>query len=160
MACGHASEVSRAPSSSARRIPFLTEADIAFYRPLVADFLGGDLPELFVLTDEADGPIGSIALAGDAIEALFLGPPAHRGHGGGRRLLAHAQALRVGALTVDVNEQNEAARGFYEPLGFAVVRRSPLDGTGRPSSSDAFNCRAQTASWGSFVTSIWLIGAS
>jgi putative acetyltransferase len=47
-------------------------------------------------------------------------------------LVAHAQELRGGALTVDVNEQNAAARGFYEALGFDVVARSLLDETGRP----------------------------
>jgi putative acetyltransferase len=31
-----------------------------------------------------------------------------------------------------VNEQNAAALGFYEALGFEVVARSPLDDTGRP----------------------------
>jgi GNAT superfamily N-acetyltransferase len=76
-------------------------------------------------------PIGFLGLAGDAIEALFL-EPAHRRQGGGRRLVAHAQALRGGALTVDVNEQNIAARSFYEALGFEVVGRSSLDPTGRP----------------------------
>jgi hypothetical protein len=33
---------------------------------------------------------------------------------------------------VDVSEQNTAARGFYEHLGFRVVGRSPLDPSGRP----------------------------
>jgi putative acetyltransferase len=33
---------------------------------------------------------------------------------------------------VDVNEQNPAAVGFYEALGFVVVSRSPVDGDGRP----------------------------
>ena len=110
---------------------FLTEADIVFYRPLVADIFAGDTLELWVLTDEANVPIGFLGLAGSAIEALFL-EPAHLGRGGGRRLIAHAQELRGGALTVDVNEQNAAARGFYEALGFDVVARSPLDETGRP----------------------------
>ena len=76
-------------------------------------------------------PIGFMGLAGHDIAALFL-EPAHRGQGGGRRLVAHAQRLRDGHLTVDVNEQNPAARGFYEALGFVVVGRSPLDDDGRP----------------------------
>lgn len=67
-----------------------------------------------------------MGLAGDDIAALFL-EPARRGQGGGSRLVAHAQGLRAGHLTVDVNEQNPAARGFYEALGFIVVGRSPLD---------------------------------
>lgn len=110
---------------------FLVEADIVFYRPLVADIIAGDALELWVLTDETNVPMGFLGLAGHSIEALFL-EPAHLGRGGGRRLVAHAQELRVGALTVDVNEQNAAARGFYEALGFEVVARSPLDETGRP----------------------------
>ena len=71
-----------------------------------------------------------MGLAGHDIAALFL-EPARRGQGGGRRLVAHAQQLRDGQLTVDVNEQNPAARGFYEALGFVVVGRSPLDDAGR-----------------------------
>jgi hypothetical protein len=37
-----------------------------------------------------------------------------------------------GALTVDVNEDNLAARAFYEALAFTVVGRSADDSTGRP----------------------------
>lgn len=109
---------------------FLTEADIVFYRPLVAEYFESAAHDLWVLTDEADLPIGFLGLAGDSIAALFI-DPAHRGRGGGRLLVSHAQELRGVALTVDVNEQNAAARGFYEALGFAVVGRSPLDDTGR-----------------------------
>ena len=46
-------------------------------------------------------------------------------------MVRHAQALH-GELTVDVNEQNVAARGFYEACGFVVEGRSELDDTGRP----------------------------
>ena len=110
---------------------FLTEADIDALRPLVREALSDDALELWVLAERADVPIGFMGLAGDDIAALFL-EPARRGQGGGRRLVAHAQALRGGDLTVDVNEQNPAARGFYEALGFVVVGRSPLDDGGRP----------------------------
>jgi len=110
---------------------FLTEEDIACYRPLTAEILAGDALELWVLTNEADGLIGFVGLSGDAIEALFL-DPAHRQKGWGRQLVAHAQSLRGGALRVDVNEENVAARTFYEALGFELVGRSSLDSTGRP----------------------------
>ncbi|HET7599628.1 MAG TPA: acetyltransferase [Gemmatimonadales bacterium] len=112
---------------------FLAEGDIAFFRPLVDEVLAGDSLELWVLADDADAPIGFMGLAGDAVAALFLDPAQLR-RGGGRRLVEHAQALRGGkaALTVDVNEQNEAARRFYEALGFVVVGRSAVDETGRP----------------------------
>ena len=110
---------------------FLTEPDIAFYRPLTAEIIAGDRLELWALTNEADVPIGFLGFAGDAIEALFL-EPVRGWQGGGRRLVAHAQALCGGGLTVDVNEQNVDARGFYEALGFKVVGRSPLDPTRRP----------------------------
>ena len=62
--------------------------------------------------------------------ALFLAPE-HRGLGGGRLLIEYARALR-GELTLNVNEQNDAARAFYEAMGFVVVGRSPLDSAGRP----------------------------
>jgi putative acetyltransferase len=110
---------------------FLTEDDIVGLRPHVAEALGDDALELWVLADPNDVPIGFMGLAGDDIAALFL-EPAHRGQGGGRRLVEHAQALRGGELTVDVNEQNPAAAGFYEALGFVIAGRSPLDPDGRP----------------------------
>lgn len=110
---------------------FLTEADIVFYRPLVAQYLATVGLELYVLADLRDRPIGFMALAGQAIDALFL-EPVHRRRGFGRRLIAYAQSLRGGALTVEVNTQNVAARGFYEALGFVVVSSSPIDDTGRP----------------------------
>ena len=43
-----------------------------------------------------------------------------------------AESLAAGPLAVDVNEQNEAALGFYRSLGFELVGRSPTDSGGRP----------------------------
>jgi putative acetyltransferase len=64
------------------------------------------------------------------MEALFLDPAVHR-RGHGRTLVRHARELH-GEVTVDVNEQNTAARRFYESCGFVVEGRSELDETGRP----------------------------
>ncbi len=110
---------------------FLTDADVVELRPRVGEALADPGLELWVLVDGADVPVGFLGLAGADIAALFVDAD-HRGQGVGRRLVEHAQALRGGALTVDVNEQNPAARGFYETLGFTVAGRSPLDGDGRP----------------------------
>jgi putative acetyltransferase len=110
---------------------FLDEEAVEHLRPKVAEILAGDALELWILADGADTPVGFMGMAGSAIEALFLEPERRR-EGGGRRLVEHAQALRDGALTVDVNEQNEPARRFYAALGFVVVGRSPLDENGLP----------------------------
>ncbi len=60
---------------------FVTDADIEFYRPLVAEFLLGETAELWTLTDEAHVPLGFLGLAGQTIDALFL-EPAFRRQGG------------------------------------------------------------------------------
>jgi putative acetyltransferase len=110
---------------------FLTEQEITFLRPLVAEELTAGTFELWVVTSPDDFPLGFLGLSANSIEALFLAPEC-RGAGLGRRLVEHAQSLRAGALTVTVNEQNGAARSFYERLGFEVEGWSALDQGGRP----------------------------
>src|SRR5262249_7662789 len=109
---------------------FLAESDVVALRPLVAHELAGDAIDWWVL-ESSHMAIGFLGFANDAIEALFLDPD-HRGKGGGTLLVAHAQALAGGALSVDVNEQNDDALEFYRALGFEVVGRSPTDSGGRP----------------------------
>jgi len=109
---------------------FLAEDDIQFFLPLVREMLSSSQLELWVLASDANTLIGFMGLSGNSLEAMFLDPD-HLRAGHGRRLVAHARELK-GALTVDVNEQNPAARRFYEACGFAVVGRSEHDGTGRP----------------------------
>jgi putative acetyltransferase len=110
---------------------FLAESDIAALRPLVAEELASDAVDWWVLLSAAEALIGFLGYTEDTIEALFIDPD-HRGHGGGKFLVAHAQSLSGGALAVEVNEQNEAALRFYTALGFSVVGRSPTDAGGRP----------------------------
>ena len=110
---------------------FLAESDIDLYRPLVADMLAGDRIEWWIGVDEETAPVGFLGVSAHVIEALFVDPP-HQRAGWGRRLIAHAQALQPGPLTVDVNEQNVAARRFYAALGFQVAGRSERDDAGRP----------------------------
>lgn len=110
---------------------FLAEADIAFYRPFVSDILTGETLELWVLTRDKEVPIGFQILSHQRIEGLFL-EPSQRRRGWGRRFVEHAQQRWKSSLSVDVNEQNVAARRFYEALGFVAVGRSPIDDMGRP----------------------------
>lgn len=108
---------------------FLTEEDIAFYAGLVRDQY---LPAaaLLVATDGADRPVGFLGMSGRKIDTLFVDPAWH-GRGIGRALVT--RVLEGGPdLTVDVNEQNGAARAFYRRLGFREVGRSALDDNGRP----------------------------
>lgn len=110
---------------------FLSENDIATLKPLVATALTSDALEWWVAVTAADEPIAFLGYSTGTIDALFV-DPGYRGRGVGTQLVAHAQHLAGGALRVDVNEQNEAARGFYASLGFEAVGRSPTDDGGRP----------------------------
>ncbi|WP_373371514.1 GNAT family N-acetyltransferase [Microvirga sesbaniae] len=70
-----------------------------------------------------------MGMTGAMIDALFVAPGQH-GKGIGRLLVQYARE-REGALTVDVNEQNEGARAFYRRLDFQELGRSERDGSGR-----------------------------
>ncbi|KAF1067142.1 MAG: putative N-acetyltransferase YjaB [Pseudomonas citronellolis] len=108
---------------------FLAPSDIDELLPLVRNQY---LPavEVWVALDEQGQPAGFIGLDGAQVEMLFIDPQYH-GQGMGRALLDHARGLH-GTLTVDVNEQNPQAVGFYRHYGFQQTGRSPLDGQGRP----------------------------
>jgi putative acetyltransferase len=110
---------------------FLTENDIAALRPFVAQELASDALDWWILESAGHAPVAFLGLAARSIEGLFVDPD-HLGKGAGTLLVAHAQSLIGGALTVDVNEQNEDARRFYEARGFKVIGRSDLDSEGRP----------------------------
>jgi putative acetyltransferase len=98
--------------------------------PQVRDYLASSEPEFWVLCDDSGVIRGFLGMSGSKMDSLFLAPEFQR-RGAGRRLVLHAHALH-GELTVDVNEQNVAARGFYEACGFVVAGRSEWDDQGRP----------------------------
>lgn len=108
---------------------FLTPDDVDHYE---ARLLDAYLPRhrVHVAVGEDGRPVGFIGLDGRNIDMLFVHDQA-RGRGVGRALLAWA-AERHPVLTLDVNEQNPAARGFYASQGFEETGRSPVDGEGRP----------------------------
>ena len=109
---------------------FLPEDDIQRLLPLVRDtYLPMPALDVWVFED-SQGLAGFIATGGHNVEMLFIDPD-RRGQGIGRQLLEHARA-RHDTLTVDVNEQNPQAVGFYLHYGFIQVARSPLDGEGKP----------------------------
>lgn len=111
---------------------FLAKSDIVTLRPLVAQELASDALDWWVVVSAGETLIGFLGFVNDTIEALFIDPQ-HQGRGAGKLLVAHAQSLAEGrGLAVDVDEQNEAALGFYGALGFFVTGRSPTDSGGRP----------------------------
>jgi putative acetyltransferase len=109
---------------------FLSEADVVGLKPLVNAELESEAVGWWVL-EVAAAVVGFLGFASETIESLFIDPD-YRGRGGGTLLVEHAQRLAGGPLLVDVNEQNDAARRFYEARGFVVIGRSPTDSGGRP----------------------------
>lgn len=108
---------------------FVTEADLDVFRPLVRAAFP-EIAQLAGLRGDDGLLIGFIGVADGNVEMLFL-DPAYRGRGGGTLLLQHA-FTHFAATSVDVNEQNPAAVGFYEHHGFRFVSRSTHDTTGKP----------------------------
>lgn len=107
---------------------FMTEADIQFFKPLVRNAL----PDLtLACVRDGEGVVaGFTAVAHGKVEMLFV-HPSWRGQGIGSRLLRYAVDT-FDVTTLDVNEQNAQALGFYLRMGFEVAGRSELDGTGKP----------------------------
>lgn len=107
---------------------FLTENEIAFYRPLVLKYVLPDCDLYGIFS--ASRLLGFLGARTGKVEMLFLGP-AQRGRGLGRLLLEFAlNKLKI--YNIDVNEENTEALGFYLHLGYQIVSRSELDGNGKP----------------------------
>ena len=82
---------------------------------------------LYVIYD-VETVAGFIGLCDHNIEMLFI-DPMYTGKGLGTKLIEFAKSL--GANSVDVNEQNPKALGFYQANGFHVVSRDEFDSDGR-----------------------------
>lgn len=108
---------------------FVNETDIQFFKPLVREGLN-DMQALVCVRDMDGRVAGFAGVLHKKVEMLFIHPLA-RGQGGGKMLLSYAVA-KLGAVSLDVNEQNDQAVGFYLHMGWQVVGRSELDGTGKP----------------------------
>lgn len=108
---------------------FLSAPEIAAIRTYVPQALCGE-EHLIVAQDESGTPVGFMGVQENRLEMLFLDPEA-RGQGLGACLLCLGME-QYGVSELTVNEQNPAAAGFYQHMGFAVYRRSELDEQGGP----------------------------
>ncbi len=109
---------------------FLDPADIDYFKPLVLNEFLGAMEHLVYLKADDGNIAGFAGVLDHKIEMLFLHPDS-RGKGIGKQLLDYA-VHTLQANTVDVNEQNGQAVGFYQHVGFKVVSRSETDGMGKP----------------------------
>ena len=92
---------------------------------------GGYFPNVRLTVAEISGrAVGFAGTADGDLAMLFIDADARGQHVGGT-LLDHVVSTQ-GVRTVDVNEQNDQAVGFYLHKGFVVTGRSELDGDGRP----------------------------
>ncbi len=107
---------------------FVSKADMEEFKPLVLK----ELPDLDIAAVRGDRGevIGFVGMSKDKLDALFIHPD-YRGKGIGKALVAYA-IEKKGATTVEVNEQNHQAVGFYQKMGFEVYDRSEDDGNGKP----------------------------
>lgn len=108
---------------------FLSEEDISFFKPLIRNEYLQQV-NLICTKDKSGNISGFMGISGQHLEMLFINPAA-RGAGIGKALVLHA-IQNLGVRFVDVNEQNEQAVGFYYHMGFELVSRDELDGTGKP----------------------------
>ncbi|MYW97523.1 GNAT family N-acetyltransferase [Amycolatopsis rubida] len=106
---------------------FLAPADVEYYATRVPVYF----PQVDVTVAEVDGILaGFSGIAEGKLEMLFVHDD-FRGRGVGSALL-RAALDRFPGLTLDVNEQNPRAVGFYLHHGFEVVGRQETDSDGRP----------------------------
>jgi putative acetyltransferase len=108
---------------------FITEEDIEFFKPIIIE-QAFPAVTLKCVKDENEFILGFIGTHEKKIEMLFILDRV-RGKGIGKLLLQYAlDHLKINS--VDVNEQNPLAVGFYEHMGFSISSRSPFDDMGKP----------------------------
>lgn len=108
---------------------FITDEDIEFFKPIIIE-QAFPAVSLRCVKNGSGAIIGFLGVHGQKIEMLFILNEV-RGQGVGKILLTYALNA-FAASSVDVNEQNSQAVGFYQHMGFKVDSRSPLDDMGKP----------------------------
>jgi len=105
---------------------FLKAEDFLYFKEVIPrDYM--PYLDIYVLND--NGIRGFLSIDAKQIEMLFIEAGA-RGNGYGARLLKYA-IEKLGIETLDVNEQNKQALGFYNKFGFKEIGRSGKDASGR-----------------------------
>ncbi len=107
---------------------FLPEEDIIDIKSALATEYFPHV-DLYGVLSEEGAIAGFMGISGTKLEMLFI-DDCMRGRGLGTRLVE--SAIAMGVSSVDVNEQNEAALGFYLAKGFHMVSRDEYDSEGRP----------------------------
>lgn len=107
---------------------FLTTEGIAEIKKYVPQAIGG--VKHLVVAVENKKPLGFIGVENNRIEMLFL-LPENTGGGIGKTLVNRVIA-DFNVCEVMVNEQNPAAVGFYEHIGFQTYKRTDMDEAGMP----------------------------
>lgn len=108
---------------------FLTDEDIAFFKPLVRNQYFRAV-RLFAIRDAHRRIAAFMGTSDDMIEMLFVHPD-RQGQGYGKALVNYA-IDRCRICKVDVNEDNLQAYRFYLHMGYQVIGRDELDSTGKP----------------------------
>ncbi|MCE7554912.1 GNAT family N-acetyltransferase [Aliivibrio fischeri] len=108
---------------------FINDEDIEFFKPIIIEHAFPSVT-LRCIKNNNGAILGFIGVLNQKIEMLFILNEA-RGEGIGTALLTYA-VNELNAESVDVNEQNPQAVGFYQHMGFKVESRSELDDMGKP----------------------------
>lgn len=108
---------------------FLSDIEIENIKKYVPEALA-NVPHLIIALNENNHPVAFMGIAEDMLEVLFI-TPEERGKGLGKALLRYG-IEKYGVKQLTVNEQNPAAKGFYEYLGFEVYKRTDCDEQGNP----------------------------
>lgn len=108
---------------------FISEDDIAFFKPIIIE-QAFPAVELRCIKNDQGKILAFIGVHEHKVEMLFV-LDAMRGQGMGKTLMQYALS-HFKVNSVDVNEQNPQAVGFYQALGFNIKSRSPVDDMGKP----------------------------
>lgn len=109
---------------------FLKDSDFQIFKLIVSSGIFKSVEILQGARDASGKLVAFMGINGESLEMLFVHGD-FRGKGIGKMLLKSA-IENIGVKTVDVNQQNEAAIGFYRHFGFEIKSVSAKDGMGKP----------------------------